>query len=118
VFAVAAAAAAAATATAEVDSAGEFVAFMKKYNKVYSHGEFQKRFKAFQHNLDFVANHDAAKEGFSVGINAFADLSSPSLARFTCGNCALPLPAALRRNSTARVRRTSSTGETTEPSRK
>jgi len=63
----------------------EFVSFMRAHSKTYSHGDFQTRFNAFKHNLDFVLNHDAAAKGYSVGINEFADMTNKEFTKMFNG---------------------------------
>jgi len=54
----------------------EFSNFKTTYGKVYSSdAEEAARFENFKYHLDFVNSWDAEARGFSVAINAFADLS-------------------------------------------
>jgi len=47
-----------------------------KHNKVYSPAEVDYRFRQFQKNMDFVAQHNAGGHTFTVALNKFADLSN------------------------------------------
>jgi cathepsin L len=59
----------------------QFELFKVKFNRTYlAAAEHGLRFDIFKKNLQFVESHDAAKAGFSVAINEFADLSSSEFA--------------------------------------
>jgi len=59
-----------------VDYQTEFSNFKTQFGKVYSSdAEEAARFENFKYHLDFVNSWDAQARGFSVAINAFADLS-------------------------------------------
>lgn len=66
----------------DAESTREFQKFINKFNKNYiTQEEYQARLSVFKQNLEFVKNHDAAKEGFEVGINKFADLTPEEFER-------------------------------------
>jgi cathepsin L len=46
------------------------------HQKVYAQADFQRAFKAFSANFDFVQSWDAEANGYKVGLNQFADLTS------------------------------------------
>jgi len=53
-----------------------FTAFMKQYNKAYSHAEFSGRFNQFKANVETIRLHNTmANESYTMGLNEFADLS-------------------------------------------
>lgn len=53
-----------------------FTAFMKQYNKAYSHSEFSGRFNQFKANVETIRLHNTlSNESYTMGINEFADLS-------------------------------------------
>jgi cathepsin L len=59
------------------DYATEFVNWMQKHQKSYTHTEFLNRYEIFKSNYDFVQEHNTNSEhGFTVAINKFADLSN------------------------------------------
>lgn len=53
-----------------------FTAFMKQYNKAYSHAEFSGRFNQFKANVETIRLHNTlANASYTMGLNEFADLS-------------------------------------------
>jgi len=64
-----------ATALSETEYRTSFEAFQAQYGKVYLESEENHRFNIYKQNLDFVNAWDEEARGFSVGINAFADLT-------------------------------------------
>jgi hypothetical protein len=53
----------------------EFVNFMHKYQKSYSHDEFFNRFSIFKANVDKYDAHNAKNLSWTMGVNKFADLT-------------------------------------------
>jgi C1A family cysteine protease len=68
-------------ATVSASSFGElrvkqaFKNFVEKYNKQYSEDQMLFRLQTFKQNLAMIESHDAEKEGYTMAINEFADLS-------------------------------------------
>lgn len=60
----------------------QFVLWMHKYNKSYSHDEFQARFNIFKSNLDWINSFDGS---FQVGLNEFADLTNKEFVELYTG---------------------------------
>ena len=59
------------------NDAASFQDFITKYNKNYlTKDEYGARLGVFRANLALVRNHNPTKEGFALGLNKFADLSS------------------------------------------
>lgn len=53
-----------------------FQGFVTKHNRNYlTKEEYNARLKIFSDNLGIIKNHNAAAEGFRIGVNKFADLS-------------------------------------------
>jgi len=52
-----------------------FSAFVKKYNKEYTHDEFFNRFAIFKNNYDFIRIHNAKNSTYTLAINEFADMT-------------------------------------------
>jgi C1A family cysteine protease len=65
-----------------MDAAEEFHKFTKKHNKRYeTRTEFNKRYKVWKDNLDFVRSWNSdGSTGFKVGMNEFADLTDDEFA--------------------------------------
>jgi len=59
----------------DLKAQNDFSDFVKKYNKKYPMEEVFNRFATFKKNLDIIKAHDAEKEGYTMAINEFADLS-------------------------------------------
>jgi len=63
------------------DSLGEkdyqnfFSAFVKKYNKKYTHDEFFPRYNIFKANYNKIRHHNQKKSTYSMAINEFADMT-------------------------------------------
>jgi len=63
----------------DAEAASQFAAFIKEYNKVYlADDEEGYRFRVFKANLDIINKHNANADahGFTLGVNAFADLTN------------------------------------------
>jgi len=53
-----------------------FTAFMKQYNKAYTHSEFFTRYNQFKSNVEIIRVHNAfSNASYTLGVNEFADLS-------------------------------------------
>eukprot|EP01092_Planopodium_desertum_P014827 TRINITY_DN75_c0_g2_i7.p2 TRINITY_DN75_c0_g2~~TRINITY_DN75_c0_g2_i7.p2 ORF type:complete len:419 (-),score=147.54 TRINITY_DN75_c0_g2_i7:42-1298(-) len=63
------------TVLSEEEYRNAFVNFMQTHKKSYASHEFHKRYSIFKANLDFINAHNAAKKGFSVAVNEYADLT-------------------------------------------
>jgi len=59
----------------DVRAQTDFTTFAKKYNKVYDTAEVFERFAAFRTNMDAIRAHDSDKEGWTMAVNEFADMS-------------------------------------------
>jgi len=59
-----------------------FVSFSQKYSKSYHHDEFQHRYSVFKNNLDFINSYNAKKNGVTLAVNEFADLTHAEFQRF------------------------------------
>jgi len=59
----------------DLKAQNDFQAFVKKYNKKYEMEEVFARFSTFKANTAAIAQHDAVKEGYTMAVNEFADLS-------------------------------------------
>lgn len=78
---MAAAAASTAYAAANNDHYSEFVAWTRKYGKLYSGPEEHvKRFLNYQNNYDLVKSLNSFKSGATFSLNKFADMSLPEFA--------------------------------------
>jgi len=64
-----------ATKFEELKLQNDFQAFVKKYSKKYDMEEVFTRFNTFKANTAAIAAHDSAKEGYTMAVNEFADLS-------------------------------------------
>jgi C1A family cysteine protease len=62
-------------AISEKDYQSFFTAFVKKYNKKYTHDEFFPRYTIFKANYNKIRLHNMGKSTFSMAINEFADLT-------------------------------------------
>jgi len=61
--------------TSEKDYQKAFTNFVTKYNKSYPHDEFFSRYEIFKSNYDLIRAHNSQKSTYTMGVNAFADLS-------------------------------------------
>jgi len=52
-----------------------FSNWMKEHGKSYDSAEFQYRFRVWQNNLDYVEAYNAQKNGVTLAMNKFADLT-------------------------------------------
>jgi len=58
------------------DPKTQFLAFQKKFNRVYaSEAEYNHRFEIFQHNLIRIAQKNALNNGATYGVTQFADMT-------------------------------------------
>jgi len=62
-----------------------FVQFSQKYSKSYHHDEFQYRFGVFRKNLDFINSYNNKKNGVTLAVNHFADLTTQEFSRMYKG---------------------------------
>jgi cathepsin L len=62
-----------------------FTDWMKQYNKVYSHAEFQPRFGIWKQNQDFIMAHNKENQSFKVAMNQFGDLTAQEFASIVNG---------------------------------
>jgi len=59
----------------EMKSQQDFTAFAKKYNKQYSTDEMFQRFSVYKKNVAMIASHNSEKEGYTMAVNEFTDLT-------------------------------------------
>jgi C1A family cysteine protease len=59
----------------EKDYQNFFTAFVKKYNRQYTHDEFFPRYNIFKANYNKIRNHNMGKHSFSMSVNEFADMT-------------------------------------------
>jgi C1A family cysteine protease len=59
----------------EIKSQSDFTAFMKKFNKKYPAEEVFSRYNTYRKNVEMIASHDAEKEGWTMAVNEFADMT-------------------------------------------
>jgi C1A family cysteine protease len=52
-----------------------FTAFVKKYNKKYTHDEFFPRYQIFKANYNKIRHHNMGKSTYSMAVNEFADMT-------------------------------------------
>jgi cathepsin L len=62
-------------ALTEQDYQTFFSAFVKKYNKKYTHDEFFPRYTIFKANYNKIRAHNKGKSTFSMAVNEFADMT-------------------------------------------
>jgi cathepsin L len=60
----------------EVRMQGQFVEFMKNFNKEYPSSEVFSRYNTFKANLAKIASHNAKNLGWTMAVNEFADMSA------------------------------------------
>jgi len=53
----------------------EFSAFVKKYEKKYTHDEFFPRYNVFKANYNKIRHHNLGKHTYSMAVNEFADMT-------------------------------------------
>jgi len=53
----------------------QFQDFVEKFEKKYDTKEIFDKFSVFVKNMEMIESHDAAKEGYSLAVNEFADLT-------------------------------------------
>jgi len=63
------------TSLTEKDYQGFFSAFVKKYNKKYTHDEFFPRYTIFKANYNKIRAHNIKKSTYTMAINEFADMT-------------------------------------------
>lgn len=59
----------------------EFVKFMQKHGKSYSHEDFLPRYLIFRKNLEYIDSHNAEQHSFKLEVNSFADLTTNEFRR-------------------------------------
>jgi len=59
----------------EKDYQNFFTAFVKKYNKKYTHDEFFPRYNIFKANYNKIRHHNMGKHTYSMAVNEFADMT-------------------------------------------
>jgi len=59
----------------EKDAEEAFTSFIKTHNKKYTHDEFFNRFNTFKTNMEKIRIHNNGEENYTMGSNAFADLT-------------------------------------------
>jgi len=62
-----------------------FNQWIRANRKSYHSDEFQQRYSIFKSNLDFVNAHNALGKSYTVGMNAFADLSNAEFVKLYTG---------------------------------
>jgi cathepsin L len=61
-----------------------FTKWMEQHGKSYHHDSFFRRYQTFKANLDKINEHNAGDSTFSMGMNAFGDLTAEEFkAKFT-----------------------------------
>jgi len=60
----------------ERDYQQKFTSFMNQFQKTYQHDEFFTRYAIFKNNFNMIEAHNSGNHSFSMGVNAFADMSS------------------------------------------
>jgi len=60
----------------------QFIEFQRAYNKVYSHGEFLKRFQIFEENMKWAAELKKQNPLANFGPTKFSDLTKEEFAKF------------------------------------
>jgi cathepsin L len=63
-------------ATTEDEYRTEFSKFVSTYKKTYRPAEMRARFAIFKNNYDFINSYNAKKNGVTLAVNAFADLTN------------------------------------------
>jgi len=53
-----------------------FMDYMKKFGKQYAAEELGNKFAVFESNLKMINDHNSNEEGWTMGVNEFADLTS------------------------------------------
>lgn len=68
----------------ELQRQSQFAEFIAKFDKKYDADEFLDRYNVFKTNAQLIENHNADKEGYSMGMNEFGDLTFEEFhARYT-----------------------------------
>jgi len=62
-------------AVTEKDYQAFFSAFVKKYNKKYTHDEFFPRYTIFKANYNKIRHHNMGESTFTMAVNEFADMT-------------------------------------------
>lgn len=63
----------------------EFVAYVKEFNKVYTSEELFSRFQNFADNKKIIDEHNAKNLGWTMGVNAYTDLTSKEFSELYLG---------------------------------
>merc|ERR1719424_1924071 len=68
----------------ELQRQSQFAEFIAKFDKKYDADEFLDRYNVFKTNAQLIENHNADKEGYTMGMNEFGDLTFEEFhARYT-----------------------------------
>jgi len=78
----------------------QFVSYIEKFDKTYSHEEFFSRFNQFKANLDFVNEHNSGNSTWTAGINQFSDLSAAEFKTQYLSSLLIPADAGVVGEST------------------
>jgi cathepsin L len=62
-----------------------FTRWMQKHSKSYNHNEFRGRYATFKTNMDYIANYNTQKNGVTLAMNQFGDLSNAEFKQFYLG---------------------------------
>jgi len=65
-----------------VSTRRQFIEFQRKYNKVYSHDEFLKRFQIFEENMKWAAELNKQNPLATFGPTKFSDLTKEEFAKY------------------------------------
>jgi len=65
-----------------VASRKQFIEFQRKYNKVYNHNEFLKRFQIFEENMKWAQELNQKNPLATFGMTKFSDLSKEEFAKY------------------------------------
>jgi hypothetical protein len=73
---IAATAVVAVSAFSEAEYQNQFVGYIQKFDKTYSHEEFFAKFAVFKATVDYVRAHNEANSTWVAGVNQFSDLTA------------------------------------------
>jgi len=62
-----------------------FTSWMQKYQRSYSHDEFQYRFRVFRTNVDYINSFNAENKTMRLAVNQFGDLTNAEYRRMYLG---------------------------------
>jgi len=62
-------------ASSEKELETQFTSFVKQHEKKYTHDEFFNRFNTFKTNMEKIRIHNNSGARFTMGVNAFADMT-------------------------------------------